>query len=156
MKPDEIEKEKEARDLIDKMHSKFTLPLWVFAILILGGIVGPIGGLIDFILNFEQEQTILDFIAALFLMVLLTLTLHVTFICCKTTYFDGKGVSVKPFFGELAFYDWSTFDTVYSRYYGAILKFSDRTTIKVNEGSQFYIDLITATQIWQNRNYIEE
>lgn len=156
MNVDEIGRENEARALIDKMKTEFTQPLWVFVILIIGGIIGPIGGVIDFILSFEQEHAIIDFIAAIFLLAFLALAIHVTLISCKRVFFDGKGITVKPFFRELIFYDWSSFNTAYARYYGASLEFSDKTMIRITKGDQFYIDLVTATQIWQNRNYIEE
>jgi len=153
---DEIERENETRALIDKMKAEFTQPFWVFAILIVGGIIGPIGGLIDFIFSFEQEHAIVDFVAAIFLLGFLILVIHVIFISCKTIFFDGNGITIKPFFRELVFYDWSSFNTTHARYYGAALKFSGQSIIKITQGDQFYIDLIAATQIWKNRNYIEE
>ena len=151
---EQLKMESDARKLIDSMQSCYRQPVWMFCILLIGGIIGPVGGLIDAIIN-PHPLEISDFLAWIVLILLIVLSTFVFAISMKRTCFDGNGISVDPFFGKSLFVDWVEIKSWEEKWYGVILK-TGNPSIRLAKGDAFYIQLIDSCLIWTHRFVAED
>jgi len=143
--------EEKARDIIHSIRMSHRQPIWIIAIVIIGGIIGPAGGLINAYLD---PSSVSDFWGVIAVIVVFALLLGSPFLlplCFQHVSFDGKGVNIKPFLGNPRNFDWKELIQFRIGWYGAAIQSANQKTLRLLGGDEFYHNMVNSCLIWENR-----